>query len=41
VGAPAVLVGIGIYGALDFAFNLDEKIDNSIERNSDVWTNHE
>lgn len=40
VGAPAVLVGVGIYGALDFAFDLDEKIDNSIGRNSDVWTNH-
>ena len=37
VGAPAVLIGIGIYGAADLFFDFGEKIDNTVGRNSEIW----
>jgi|GEM_PF-1630033 len=39
VGAPAVVVGLAIYGILDYAFNISEGIDNTFGSDSDLWNN--
>jgi RHS repeat-associated protein len=36
-GAPAVLIGIGVYGVLDYAFDISGKVDKAIGRESGVW----
>ena len=35
--APAVLIGIGVYGVADLVFDVGDKIDNVVGRNSGVW----
>lgn len=37
VGAPVVIVGIAIYGILDYAFDISEGIDKHFGRKSDFW----
>ncbi|GAA0873417.1 hypothetical protein GCM10009117_25640 [Gangjinia marincola] len=37
VGAPVVIVGIAIYGILDYAFDISEGIDETFGRNSGFW----
>lgn len=36
-GAPLVLVGLAVYGILDYAFDISESIDDNFGRNSDIW----
>ncbi|KAB1067633.1 hypothetical protein F6U93_10125 [Tamlana haliotis] len=36
-GAPAVVIGIAIYGLLDYTFDISEGIDKQFGRNSSVW----
>ena len=36
-GGPAVLIGIGVYGVLDYAFDIGDTIDNSLGRKSGLW----
>ncbi len=36
-GAPVVIVGIAIYGLLDYAFDISEGIDEHFGRNSGFW----
>lgn len=36
-GAPVVVVGIAIYGILDYAFDISEEIDEHFGRESDFW----
>ncbi|WP_067146183.1 hypothetical protein [Pseudotamlana agarivorans] len=36
-GAPAVVIGIAIYGLLDYAFDISEGIDEQFGRNSAFW----
>ncbi|MCF8715329.1 hypothetical protein JM658_10865 [Joostella atrarenae] len=38
-GAPAVLIGIAIYGILDYAFDISEGLDKYIGRDSGFWDN--
>ena len=34
---PAVLTGIAIYGVADYVFGLDDMIDRTIGRGSELW----
>lgn len=36
-GAPLIVVGIAIYGILDYAFCISESLDREFGRNSDIW----
>lgn len=36
-GAPVVIVGIAVYGILDYAFGISEGIDKLIGRDSGLW----
>ncbi|AUS07034.1 hypothetical protein [Pseudotamlana carrageenivorans] len=36
-GAPLIVVGIAIYGILDYAFCISEGLDREFGRNSDIW----
>lgn len=36
-GAPAVVVGIAVYGVLDYFFDISEGIDNTFGRDSGFW----
>lgn len=35
--APAILIGIAVYGILDYFFYISEGIDNAIGRDSGLW----